>query len=341
MIPVATELQARGNNIFIGSGKEIANLFRNEIAGLKYIHFPGFRIKYSVWLPQYLKIALMAPSFIYHIKREHRLLKRIIKEHSIDILISDSRPGLWNKEVVTVFVTHMMRVPWPKWLRFNENAGTSLIRKIFARFDYCYIPDLPGEINLSGKLSHVIDIPENVRYIGILSRFSKEIPEPVSLGPEYYFAVILSGPEPQRSMLKNRIENILEKSGKPSVILEGKPGEEVQRETRGNLVFINHLPAGEMKNIILRSRYIITRSGYTTIMELVSIGKTALIIPTPGQIEQEYLAGFMAEKGWFVTASQQSLKELPALPVNDSKWPLSITSESSELLNNALNELLE
>ncbi|MGD0583724.1 MAG: glycosyltransferase [Bacteroidales bacterium] len=341
MIPVASELIAAGNNVLIGSGTELAELFRNEVDGLKYISFPGFRIRYSGWLPQYLKIILSAPSFAYHIIKEHRLLKKIIKEYSVDIVISDSRPGLWNKNIKTVFVSHMMRVPCPKALRFADAAGIALIRKLISRFDYCFIPDLPGELNLSGNLSHGVKYQQNVRFIGILSRFSLENQEPVNLTAKYYCTVILSGPEPQRSMLRNKLAGILERSGKPSVILEGKPGGRSYSVTRGNLLFIDHLPAAEMKKIILGSQHIITRSGYTTLMELVSLQKSALIIPTPGQSEQEYLACLMVERGWFVSASQDSLEDDLVLPGNHTGLSDGITVESRRLLRDALNELLE
>jgi hypothetical protein len=340
MIPVASELMEDGNNVFIGSGDEHLDFFRSEIDGLKYIPFPGFRIRYSRCLPQYLMIFLKIPSFILQIIREHRLLKQIIREYSIDIVISDSRPGLWNRNIKTVFVTHMMRVPHPKGFRFLGNAGQSLTRRLFAKFNYCYIPDLPGENNLSGKLSHNIDIPANVRYTGILSRFAKEtlLPYP---DKKYYSVVILSGPEPQRTILKQKMISILSISEKHSVILEGKPGEKNSVIEKGNITFISHLPAKEMGRIILESEHIVTRSGYTTLMELVSLGRSALIIPTPGQSEQEYLAELMDEKGWFSTLSQDNLKADIKLPGSDSVWPDGLMQESRSLLTEALRELLE
>jgi hypothetical protein len=341
MIPVAAELLASGNNVFIGSGKEHINLFRNELDGLKYIDFPGFRIKYSRWLPQYVKIILSAPSFIYHILREHRQLRRVIREYRIDIVISDSRLGLWNKRITTVFVTHMVRVPYPKPLRFLENAGHPLMRRVFSKFDFCFIPDLPGETNLSGKLSHGMNYPANTRFVGILSRFGR-VPAGSDLRSDrFYCTVILSGPEPQRTMLREKVTTMLEGKGKPSVILEGRPGEKRESITRGDIISISHLPAGEMKNTILESEHVITRSGYTTLMELVTIGRSALIIPTPGQAEQEYLADLMAERGWFGTVRQNCLNNEIILPGSKAKWPSGIYEESRKLLVEALNELLE
>jgi hypothetical protein len=341
MIPVAAELLATGNNVFIGSGKEHTDLFRNELEGLKYIHFPGFRIKYSRWLPQYVKIILSAPSFIYHILKEHRQLKKIIKEYGIEIVISDSRLGLWNKGIISAFVTHMIRVPYPKTFGFLENAGHPLMRRLLTMFDFCFIPDLPGETNLSGKLSHGVDYPANTRFVGILSRFGREPFEMVAGSEKYYCTVILSGPEPQRSILKQKVAGMLSRSGKPSVILEGRPSEKTEITTSGELICISHLPAREMRKTILNSEHIITRSGYTTLMELLTIGKSALIIPTPGQAEQEYLAGLMAEKGWFTTVRQNGLKDDIVLPRSDTKWPPGIFEESRKLLSEALKELLE
>lgn len=341
MIPVASELLAAGNNVFIGSGDEHLSFFRNEIEGLKYIRFPGFLIRYSRWLPQYLVIFLKTPSFIFHTIKEHRQLKQIIRDYSIDIVISDSRLGLWNRNVKTVIVTHMMRLPHPKWFRFLENTGHSLTRRLLSKFSFCYIPDLPGEYNLSGKLSHNIDIPSNVRFIGILSRFAKEYLLTETYFKRYFCTVILSGPEPQRTILKQKMTDILSLSEKQSIMLEGKPGEKKSIVGKGTIIFINHAPAKEMGRIILESEHIVTRSGYTTLMELVSLGKSALIIPTPGQSEQEYLAEYLGEKGWFSTLSQHNLKAGIKLPSSDSKWPDGLIQESSRLMAEALRELLE
>ena len=62
--------------------------------------------------------------------------------------------------------------------------------------------------------------------------------------------------------------------------------------------------------MVTGSDSIISRSGYTTIMELISMNCAALLIPTPGQTEQEYLAEYLSEKGWFHTISQSEIKEV-------------------------------
>jgi len=214
------------------------------------------------------------------------------------------------------------------------------MNRLFSRFTYCFIPDLPGETNLAGRLSHIQNPPPNARFIGLLSRFTLDDPSR-KYEQTVFCTVILSGPEPQRSILKGKLDGILGRKGKPAVMLEGRPGDTVTCKTKGNIEYISHLPSQGMKELLLRSEHIITRSGYTTLMELVSLGISALIIPTPGQTEQEYLATLMKERGWFATVTQEKLNDDITLSETDPVWPGSMNIESRELLRSALDELLE
>lgn len=341
MVPVAIKLQQMGHNVFIGSGERHLEFFRKEVPGLNFILFPGFRIRYSSWLPQYIVIFLTTPIFIIKSISEHRKLKKIIKEHSIDVVISDSRLGLWNRKITTALITHMIRIPHPRWLRFLENYGNPMVRMITGKFDLCLIPDLPGDINISGKLSHNVDLPENARYIGLLSRFKATGTETASSEKKYYCTVILSGPEPQRTILRTKLTEILIRNGKPSVILEGKPSEETTFHISGNITFISHFATNDFKRLILESGNIVTRSGYTTVMELLSLERTALLIPTPGQPEQEYLAEYLSGKGWFKTISQKKLSGEFIPNMNNLNLPRHLTEISEAHLDETLKELLE
>jgi hypothetical protein len=341
MIPLALRLKSLNHNVIIASGDELLSFFTKEIPGINCIDFPGFRMKYSENLPQYFVILFRIPFLFYHIIREHFRVKKILREYSIDIIISDSRPGLWNKSIKSVFVFHFPRPPVPKQLRFLEKPGIALARFFITKYSLCFIPDLPGNVNISGRLSHELSLPSNVRYIGILSRFSAFNNLRISPEEKPYFTVILSGPEPQRGILKNRLSDILRATGKPTVILEGNPGKELQKRKQDNIIFISHPSSEEMGNLIQNSEVIVARSGYTTIMELISLNKSAMIIPTPGQTEQEYLAGYMAQTGWFSSCSQDKLKTGFEICAPQPKWPAGITAESEKLLNTALSELLE
>jgi len=342
MIVLAEKLQEAGNNIIIGAGEEHQSLFRNELKGLSYVNFEGFKPRYSGILPQYAALLLRLPVLIRHIVSEHHRLKSIIHDHNIDIVISDNRFGLWNKKVKTVYVTHQPLIPFPGKLRAFERIGISLHRYIIRKYNFCFIPDLPGEVNVSGRLTHGVKLPGNARFIGILSRFKNSDHSNKAIGTAFpHNTLILSGPEPQRSLLREKMTAILSGKEQSTVILEGKPGVSVEERRSGKIIFYSHLPSSEMQNMISESETIISRSGYSMIMELISMNRSALLIPTPGQTEQEYLAGYLSAKGWFDTIAQNELSDAITLPGRKETAFGRIMDESAELLAGALGELLK
>jgi len=342
MIPLAAKLRGMNNNIFIGAGEEHLSLFRKELPGLSYIDFTGYRPRYSGFLPQYLKLLPDTPVLLFHIIREHIRLKKIIREHAIDIVISDNRFGLWNRKITSVYVTHMPRIPFPAAFSFLEFAGVLLHRCVIKKYSFCFIPDLPGELNISGRLSHGIKLPANVRYTGILSRFTdliaKENKDPVN---KRHNTVILSGPEPQKNILKKLLTDILQGRQLLTVFLGGDPAGSESPVQSGSIIFFDHLTSSEMKEVIINSDLIITRAGYSVLMELISLNRSALLIPTPGQTEQEYLAQRLSKMGWFTTISQKKIKDGDPLPSVEPGWPDELILNSRLLLEKALDEMLK
>lgn len=342
MIPLALRLHEAGHNVIIGAGKSQTNFFRSELPALSCIDFPGFRPGYSAVFPQYLVMLIKTPALIWHIILEHIRLKNIISNHKIDIVVSDNRFGLWNRKIRTVYITHMPRIPFPAGFRCLEGMGIRCHRFIMKKYNLCLIPDLPGENNISGRLSHGVKLPGNTIYSGILSRFS--IGDDIS-GPDSesfpHNTVILSGPEPQRSILRNKLVRIMKDHDQTSVFLEGKPEHSDQTSREGNIISCSHPATSEMKKLIAGSTNIVCRAGYTTIMELTSLRCSALLVPTPGQTEQEYLAEYLSGKGWFTMMKQKNLKEGIRLPGTDAKWTEEIMKQSRELLDEALTVLLK
>jgi len=339
MIPLMRELVSMGHNVLMGGDRWQNELVSREIPGITCIYFPGFSIRYSSYLPQYLKIILSLPAFLFQTLKEHFILGRVISKHRIDIIISDSRPGLWNRKIKSVLVTHMLRIPVPRPFSILESSLLPIIRAVIKQFTYCYVPDLPGDINLSGKLSHNLRIPDNVRFTGVLSRFGGCTG--IKSGKEdYHFVAIMSGPSPQREILTGIVSSALQGAEGKSVILGG-PEVEEDKKQGDNLTFIYTSHAEELAEKILSGRTIVTRPGYTTIMELYSLGRSALIIPTPGQPEQEYLAGYLSERGWFVKAEQKSFGYETLHKFKEPVLPPYSHEENRNLLLSALKELTD
>ncbi len=343
MIPVIAGLRDRGHHILIGAEDKHFAFFNSELPGSDLIRFTGFKPAYSRFLPAYAVLFFQIPLLLYHVVREHFKLKKIIRDNSIDILISDNRFGLWNKKIRTVYVTHMPLIPFPRIFRCFEFIGIILHRAIIRRYTLCFIPDLPGSINLTGRLTHDLRLPDNARFIGILSRFMS--PDPVKACNDSgltHNCVIISGPFPQSGILRKKLTLLFQDRLPETIIFGGKPGNSSEMTRSGNVIYYDHLSSGPMKEVILQSENIIARAGYSTIMDLVCLGKSALLIPTPGQTEQEYLSAYLSGRRLFSCISQKDIRNDLELPGSRTpEWSDYLTARSRVLFEKAMNELLD
>lgn len=345
-IPLAAELKSMGHEIIFATGEKHLTFLKREFPDAEFMDFPGFNPSYSRFLSMWMTMAIKSPCLLYHIIREHLILKKIIRDNKIDAVISDNRFGLWNKNVKSVYVTHQLRIKFPKWTLFVEPLVASIHKWFIRKYDYCLVPDLEGDINISGELSHGLKLSPEVRFIGLLSRFWGESADlkPSSGRIKDYILLILSGPEPQKTIFKNKIIRALGDKDVDLVILGAKPegcGGNVERTLKSgvNIVYYDHLPTIEMRDLIENSDTIIARSGYTSIMELISLGKSALLVPTPGQTEQEYLAKTLSRKGWFSYMEQKKIDRNIFLDIPVPLWSEALVPESRLLLKEALNKI--
>lgn len=324
------------------------------------------RIRYSSSVPAWLKIALLSPLFLLGIACEHQQLGRAIRKIRPDLIISDNRYGLWNRRVNSILITHQISVRMPGGLRFLEFPVHLALRAFIKRFTRCWIPDYPGDTNLSGDLAHRYSPPGNSVYIGAISRFAvpgyksgqseSRLSRPASAppqavaphsagagisirsvtarmtGPQFdtsvrsryapvNLVILVSGPEPQRSLLQKIVVRQVLTLESTCVILQGLPGKPRRTDLTSTATLYNHLPAAQLGNLLREAEYVICRSGYTSIMDLALLEKKAMIIPTPGQTEQEYLADYLERKGFFLACSQEDLDLESALRELDSFEP--------------------
>jgi uncharacterized protein (TIGR00661 family) len=257
------------------------------------IRFEGYNIKYSKYLPMSLSMIFQIPKILWNIKKENATLEDIIKEYKIDGVISDNRFGLYSKKVPCVFITHQLEIQTPSFTESIRNFNYKYINK----FDACWVMD-DEKINLAGNLSKPKFLPNNTHYIGIQSRFEKQ-----EIEKKYDFLAIVSGPEPQRTILEKGLIRALKDRKEKSLIVLGKPELNTSNQI-GSLTIKSHLDAKDLNTAISQSELIICRSGYSTVMDLAKLGKKAIFIPTPGQTEQEYLANNFKDLGICYTQKQ-------------------------------------
>ncbi|MCW3105398.1 MAG: hypothetical protein JWO09_3838 [Bacteroidetes bacterium] len=289
-IPVIRAFLEQQAEVLIAADGRPYELLKQEFPALQFVRFKGYDIRYPSSGSMAISMLLSIPKILAGIKREQRELEKIIQEHKIDTVISDNRYGCWNKNVRSIFITHQLMVKSP----FGEALLHRIILSYIKKYDECWIPDHASENNLSGDLSHKYPLPGNAFFIGPLSRFgaAAKIEQPA----QYDVMAIISGPEPQRSIFEKTVSEQLFQSNLKALIVFGIPEGKAGREKKGRLEMASHLSAGEMEKAILSSSLIISRSGYSTIMDLAALSKKAVFIPTPGQTEQEYLAGYFSEK---------------------------------------------
>ncbi len=340
-IPLIRELELAGAEVIIAADGHPAELLKNEFPHLQLIRIQGYNITYSPGRSQALKMILSAPLIGAGICREHYFLKKIIKDFSIDIVISDNRFGLWSKKVRSIFITHQVMIKCPPSLRFLEPALCRLNRFFISRYHECWIPDFPGENNLSGDLAHQYTLPANTYFIGPLSRF-KDNALPASTGGK--LLVILSGPEPQRSIFEKRIVEDLARCSFPALLVRGLPGNAAPAPFAipPGVTMVPHLDSGKLREAFLSASVIICRGGYSSIMDLAALGRNAIFVPTPGQTEQEYLAEYFKKKKIFYSEPQEEFNLSRSLE-ESKKYNVSLLSlphNSQELLKNRLRALL-
>ena len=252
-----------------------------------------------------MSIAMLSQSnkILKSIEKEQIEVNEIVEEKNIDIIISDNRYGVWNKNTYNIFITHQLMLKTPRFFRFIENSLHTKILKYVKNFDECWVPDVEGENNYTGDLSHKYPLLENTKFIGILSRFEKT----KNKNEKIKFCVILSGPEPQRSILEEKISEQLINSKYKSVIVRGLFDEKKQIVQKNNLTVMTYLTSNELSELMQMSEIVICRAGYSSIMDLIKLEKKAILIPTPGQTEQEYLAKHLDANNQFVFQSQNKL----------------------------------
>ena len=224
-------------------------------------------------------------------------------------MISDNRLGLYTKKIPTAYITHQVTVLSGKTTWFS----TLLHKYYINKYTQCWVPDIEGKKSLSGILGNPNKkLNINTKYIGVLSRMTSR-KEPII----YKAIAIISGPEPQRSQLQLKLTQQLQRLNGKVLLVEGKLASKQQKNTEGNITIVNFLTSLDLEKAIAQSECVITRSGYSSIMDLSCLHKKAFFIPTPGQFEQEYLARRLKKQriAPFVTQENFKIKNLSRLAV--------------------------
>lgn len=334
-VPIVRELLRTSCEVYLAGSGASSRLLRNEFPELKFFWLPGYHPVYPATGSMTWKMALQVPKFMRVIRNEHDEIEAIVRAHQIDLVISDNRFGCWSSLIPSVFITHQRNILLPvgfKWLETWVNRiNDSLIRK----FSCCWIPDRPEPFSLAGRLATASTREESypTRYIGNLSRFGAPSPQSV----RFDIVCILSGPEPQRSIFEERLVPQLRSSGLRYFIVRGL----IEGATpRADVNSADFLSGGELQQVIEQSACVISRSGYSTVMDLAKLGRKAIFVPTPGQTEQEYLAASLMERKTAFAMNQQEFDLMVAWNEQKNYAGFERSEDHSSLLRDALDQVL-
>ena len=344
-IPIIRELQQQGAEVVLASDGRALQLLREEFPDLQHFELLAYDITYP-FSSMVLSIGLQLPKIIRAIWAEHKAIDRLIAEENIEVIISDNRFGCFSKKVKTVFLTHQLTIKIPvKLLEIPVRWGNAFwVRK----FDECWIPDFTGENNLSGALSEVgkgnrftkflklSKSGEEPKFIGVLSRMKAGVVE-----KKYDVIFILSGPEPQRTFLEDKIIFQLQNLSGHFLIVQGKTELKNRTFLKENIEVVSFMTSEALNQAILASEIVVSRSGYSTLMDLVNLQKKAILIPTPGQTEQEYLANRFFKKGIFYCQNQKNLDLETALKEGRNFTGFQKKEGGENLLKMAVGQLLQ
>lgn len=303
-IPIIRELQRQGATVVIASDGGALAVLQQVFPDLTAVELPGYNIMYSGQFMAWNMVRQL-PKIVRAIWMEHRAIKNLVASHNINGIISDNRFGCFSAGKHCVFLTHQVNIQAPLW---GIKGLVNIINHLFIKqFTACWIPDKLGTPNLSGALSHPVKavLRKKIKYIGALS----QLQQPNATNQRYDAIAVLSGPEPQRTRFeKALLEQAVHLDGR-LLIVRGKLEEQGDAPvfTQKNIEIIPSLTGELLQQAILESGVFIGRSGYSTIMDLAQMRKPALLIPTPGQTEQEYLAAKFLRENVFFTQKQGEL----------------------------------
>ena len=295
-VPIINSFIDQGDKVIIAADRGPLAFLQKAFPELEFIEFPGFNPIYSRSNTQVFKMMASFPGALRDFRHDHKTVESIVKSHNIDMVVSDNRFGCWSKQVPSVFITHQLHIQVPKIWRWTTPIINIFNNHYIKKYDEVWVPDVEAEPSLGGKLSHPAIKGIKTKYIGHLSRFKSDNHNVTEKTNKYL--VILSGPEPQRTMFEDIILEQARKTKDNILILRAKPeSNDLLRDIPENVNMFNHVDDEMFVKLLDSAETIICRGGYSSLMDLIRLNRTAFLVPTPGQTEQEYLAKHLSKSG--------------------------------------------
>lgn len=325
-IPLIKELMALGCEVIIATNGAASLLLKNEFPSLQHLTTPGKTIQYSKsHIGFFFSMLWQLPNLWRQVKQEQHWIQEVVDRYQLQLIISDNRYGIHHKNVPSIIITHQLGIK-TGLAKIADQLLQKWLYRLLKNFNEVWVPDHQGQGSLAGSLSQPDTMPSiPVYYIGPLNRFAEFntsrgfLSSITTKNPS--LLILLSGPEPQRTLLENKLKAQVTNYPGKVTLLRGLPQIKTTAEEFAvaqqqfplfygaqNIEILQHLPPEELFKKIVEADCILCRSGYTSLMELLPFQKRLILIPTPGQAEQEYLAKYCNKKRWAICSTQKKLE---------------------------------
>ena len=297
-IPLIDRFIQQNHQVVICSDGIALDLLKQEYPDLVFEKLPSYNVHYkheSITT----NIILALPNILSAIKQETKLTQELQVKYRAEMIISDNRYGCYSKNCPSYIMTHQLNLQAK--IKWQGSFASSLLHRFLKRFDRVLIPDHEGNESIAGELINKPDV-KNKTFLGPISRMKFQ-----DSSLEYNLCIILSGPEPQRSVFEELLVQQLHTFEGRVVFIRGTLKKRPEYLKAVSFEVFDLLNSSEINNYLCSSKLILSRSGYSSLMDYYSTRSSAILIPTPGQTEQEYLAERMNAKGLFYSTSQKDL----------------------------------
>ncbi|MGI5861148.1 MAG: glycosyltransferase family protein [Myxococcales bacterium] len=294
-----------GHEVTVLSASRAMRLLRSELGQeCDYVELPDIPKPLSRYPALfYVKMSLSMPLVFATWRREQKLVRSLCAQRRFDRIVSDTRFGVFHPEIPSYFLVHSLRQIIPGRPRGLETMVERHQHKMFSVVRKVLIPD-EEENGLAGDLCHnlALDWSDRLAYIGVLSSVRRQ-----SCEQDIDYFITVSGAEPQRTFFEKVVLEQAPRLRGRVVVTLGRP-ERVPSSVRVGRVSVHtYMNREQQEEMLNRARLVVSRSGYTTLMELAELGRRALFVPTVGQSEQEYLGAHHERQGAMHTVVQSKV----------------------------------
>lgn len=341
-VPVVREFLNQGADVELAIVRSNAGLLRGIFPELRQRLAPSYNIVYpkhgynmGLWLVKngaHLRAVM---------NYEHRFAEEMVDRYDYDVLVSDNRFGFYSSGARSVYMTHQRRIAFPRMLSAFEPLGMLWHASVMKHFDEVWVPDLPDYPGYAGSLSHVPKSPVPVKFVGALSRFDGANLKTGKPCTKYTFVAVVSGVEPARTRFEMVLREALAKIPGRHAIILGKPSAGVNHVSERNLDIFTHLPDAEFADVVKNAQWVVSRGGYSTVMDMAFLGAKCIFVPTPGQYEQIILSRDLAREGFAATIDESDFSTKTLLAVISEKGNVALPKPGdNDLLKNAVSRIM-